>query len=339
MIGFTETETLRILNDFQKSANFKFLHSPDELLTIMKPWYNRNCFSEEATDAERMFNSDMVWYFMCEYIANEGKLPKQMIDDNVSTDYHKMRLMIKHDENLSEKERIVMKVFTEGKTYTQLRRQFALTDLARPQCIVSLLFYMGLLTYDRDENGRTILVVPNAVVQEQYVNYICETYDRQFHWVTDSWTLDDMGVQMQYDGDIMPMLEYIAKSMHDNSSVRDFCPDGENFVKAYMLAQLAQNKTSFLTQTEREHNHGYSDILMRPLQDGKHFFIIEIKYLKPDSTDAEVKKKEEESTAQIKRYIDDHALTQEAAMNGWTLHPVILVFQGWDMKVCSLIEI
>ena len=64
-------------------------HSTDELITIMKPWYDNYCFSIDSLDEPPMYNSDMVLYFMNRYLLNK-RIPNNMLDANIRTDYNKL---------------------------------------------------------------------------------------------------------------------------------------------------------------------------------------------------------------------------------------------------------
>ena len=47
----------------------------DELIEIMKPWYDNYCFAEECYGETTMYNSNMVLYFVKNYIQR-GKAPR-----------------------------------------------------------------------------------------------------------------------------------------------------------------------------------------------------------------------------------------------------------------------
>ena len=48
-----------------------FEDSVDELIALMKPWYDNYRFSEECMN-EPMYNSDMVLYFLSNYLSLLG---------------------------------------------------------------------------------------------------------------------------------------------------------------------------------------------------------------------------------------------------------------------------
>ncbi len=62
MMGFTEEEVRQMLTYY--STNSPFKHSVDELIGIMKPWYDNYCFAKECYGGTTMYNSNMVLYFV-----------------------------------------------------------------------------------------------------------------------------------------------------------------------------------------------------------------------------------------------------------------------------------
>ena len=335
MVGFTEGEVREMLT-YYRDATGCFRHTVDELIDAMKPWYDSHCFSIDSVDSERMFNSDMTLYFLANYIARGGQFPDPMIDPNVSTDYNKVASMVKYERGFGEKTGIMQRILNEGQTLTEMVSEFTLQDLARKECLRSLLYYMGMLTYGKDpQTGRVRLVVPNAVVREQYYRYMKHVYRTQLRWRADDDVMAELGINMAEDGDGLPLIRYIASCLTTDSSNRDFDPQAEAFVKGFMLAHLGGRNNYFCTMTERELNHGYSDILMLPMRSWGHAFVIELKYVDHHATDEAVRKVQDQAHAQLARYVADHQLQLQADQKGWTLHRYCVVFSGWELRVCE----
>ena len=336
MIGFTEDE-IRTLLTYYRDATGVFKHSVDELIEVMKPWYNNNCFSSGSLKSQRMFNSDMTLYFLSQYVSWSGVIPENMIDTNVRSDYNKMRKMVKIDKTFGSKGHLMQRIFENRGISARIRPEFSLYELQRVENLPSMLFYMGLLTYGVDSEGYPALVIPNQVVYEQYYSYMEECYQRFLNWQTDIDEMDRLGQIMVRRGEARPMLEYIAHQITIDSSNRDFDARAEAFVKGFLLAKLGGSNNAYLiTTTEPEENHGYSDLYMEPWNgECKHSFLIELKYCKHDSSDTEVKKMRQEAIDQFAQYSAAHSLQQKAAGNGWTLHQFAIVFRGWT---CELVE-
>ena len=56
MVGFTEQEVRQMLSYY--SQQYDFNHSVDELIEIMKPYYDNYCFAKEAYGKTTMYNSN-----------------------------------------------------------------------------------------------------------------------------------------------------------------------------------------------------------------------------------------------------------------------------------------
>ena len=83
MVGFTEKEVRELLDYYRQ--HFTFKHTTDELIEIMKPWYDNYCFAKECLNEPPLYNSDMVLYFLYNYLDGEGSIPDNMLDANIRT--------------------------------------------------------------------------------------------------------------------------------------------------------------------------------------------------------------------------------------------------------------
>lgn len=336
MVGFTESE-VRTMLAYYRDATGVFRHTVDELIEIMQLWYNNNCFCVDCIDDERMFNSDMTLYFISKYIGRKGKIPLNMIDDNVRSDYNKMRLMVKVDKTFGEKGRIMQEIFEKRGCNGRVRSEFSLYELEVADNLPSMLFYMGLLTYGTDAEGEPMLVIPNQVVYEQYYRYMETCYRNFLHWQTDINTVNRYAHQLVRKGDALPLLAYLCEQIRVDSSNRDFDPMAESFIKGYLLAKLGGTNNGYLiTTTEPEENHGYSDLYMEPWNDTcHHSFLIELKYCLHGAPGSEVQAKYREALEQLERYSNAKNLQLKADGHGWTFHRLAIVFRGWEVQLCE----
>lgn len=336
MVGFSESEVREML-EYYRDQTGVFHHSVDELIEIMKPWYNNNCFSSSCINDDRMFNSDMTLYFLHKYIGRGGNIPEDMVDFNVTSDYNKMRKMVKIDKSFGEKGYIMQEIFEDKGCYEKVKSEFSLYELQEPYNLPSMLFYMGLLTYGTDAEGDKKLVIPNQVVYEQYYRYMDVCYKNCLNWYTDLTTVNRLGRRLVRKGEAQPLLEYLCHQITTDSSIRDFDPHAEAFIKGFLLAKLGGTNNSYLiTTTEPEENHGYSDLYMEPWNDEcKHSFLVELKYCNHNAPESEVERKHQEALDQLESYSTDKALQQKADGNGWTLHKLAVVFRGWECQLCE----
>ena len=112
MTGFTEEEVREMLGYYSNILPFN--HTVDELIQIMKPWYDNYCFAEEAYGKTTMYNSVMVLNFVDLYIRNGCNIPKSMIESNIRIDYDKIRMLIRHDKEFTHDASIIQQLVTKG---------------------------------------------------------------------------------------------------------------------------------------------------------------------------------------------------------------------------------
>jgi len=65
MLGFTKEDVTEIIEYYRE--NRMITHTTEHLLDIMKTWYNNYVFCKKSTT--RLFNSDMVLYFICRWLG------------------------------------------------------------------------------------------------------------------------------------------------------------------------------------------------------------------------------------------------------------------------------
>ena len=330
LAGFTETEFRQML-EYYRDATGVFHHTVDELIEITKPWYDNNCFSEDSIDDDRMYNSDMALFFIREYIKKNGNIPENMVDSNISSDYNKMTKLIRFEQQFGEKTSLIQRINNDGYIYGTIKPEFALNDLDRYENLVSLMFYMGLLSVGDHQAGRTKLIIPNSTVRQQYFRYMQRNYDTFVSWKTDDNIMSDLGYSLAWKGEHEKFFRYIASCMKDATKNNDFNKYGEAFVKGFFLCQFGVNLNYYTPFTEQELDHGYSDLYLKPRIGTPHGYIIELKYCKHSSTPAEVKALLGQARVQLPNYINAKHLTTEAKDGNWTLHPIILVFKGWEL--------
>ena len=332
MIGFTEEEVRQMLTYYSTTSPFN--HSVDELIEIMKPWYDNYCFSEKSYGGTTMYNSNMVLYFVDNYIRNGGYMPRNMVEENIRVDYNKLRMLIRKDKEFAHDASTIQTLVQQGYITGELKTGFPAETIAEPDNFISLLFYFGMLTISGTKRGKTLLTIPNQVVREQLYSYLLDTYN-EANLRFDNWEKGELASAMAYDGDWKAYFDYIAECLHRYSSQRDK-QKGEAYVHGFTLAMTAQNRF-YRPISEQENQEGYADIFMFPLldiyKDMLHSYIIELKYAKGKDSDEKVEQLRQEAITQANRYAASE--TVQKAIGTTTLHKIIVVYQGMKMVVCE----
>ena len=332
MVGFTEEEVREMLTYY--SQHYKFNHTVDELIEIIKPYYDNYCFSEEAYGETTMYNSNMVLYFLFKYIGNRCRIPGKMLEENIRVDYNKLRMLIRKDKEFAHDASIIQTLVSEGFVTGELKEGFPAENIANNDNFLSLLYYFGMVTIGGIYKVDLKFVIPNEVVREQIFTYLLDTY-KDNNLVYDSYDIRGKEQNMAYDGDFKPFFQYIADSIYTFASQRDR-QKGEAFVHGFTLAPTSQCRF-YRPISELDNQNGYADIFLRPrceiFTDMEHSYIIELKYLKSNATEAEVKAAVAQAETQLCRY----AATVNVNDNiGHTiLHKVYVVYRGVEMVACE----
>ena len=332
MVGFTEKEVREMLTYY--GQHYQFNHTIDELIEIMKPYYDNYCFSEDAYGETTMYNSNMVLSFLYKYIGNRCRLPKRMLDENIRVDYNKLRMLIRKDKEFAHDASIIQTLVSKGYVTGELKEGFPAEDIANNDNFLSLLYYFGMVTIGGIYRGKPKFVIPNEVVREQVYTYLLDNYhDNQLY--TDKDKLSLLEENMAYDGEFKPFFQFIADSIYIFASQRDR-QKGESFVHGYTLA-LTSLCCYYRPISELDNQNGYADIFLRPrceiYKDMEHSYIIELKYLKSQATEAEVKAAVKQAEAQVCRYAETVNVNDNIGHT--TLHKVYVVYRGVEMVACD----
>lgn len=330
MLGFSTNDVREMFSYYQSVGELPKDKDIEEMIEEIKPWYDNYCFSPKCLDdSNRVFNSDMVLYYLYNYISS-GEPPKEMVDPNTKTDYNKLLKLISIDKNQGTKDSVLMDVAQKGEIKATISSSFsALEMLTDPDVFPSLLFYYGMLTIKGIYGSQLILGIPNNNVRKQYYGYLQKNYSNRCNINLTKLTsgFNDMAL----NGEWRETLQYMAEQYATLSSFRD-CIEGERNIQGFFLAYLNLN-SFYLTAPELELNHEYCDFFLLPDMThykSAHSYILEIKYLpKGMHTDDQATKQWQEAVEQIENYAQ--APRVQALRQGTELHKIVMQFTGWEM--------
>lgn len=331
VVGFSELEVREMLTYYKKEGVLE--GNVNEVLEVMKPWYDNYCFSPDCLD-KPMYNSDMTLYFLNNYMRLK-KVPNPMIDQNIRTDYNKLRHVIELDKTFGENASVVQEIIAKGSIATELATSFPAERIVETSNFKSLLFYFGLLSIRSVKMGKTVLEIPNLTVREQMYTYLAEAYRKAGLFSACINHLSELVGQMAYQGEWQPVFRFFADELQRQSTIREFI-DGEAHVKGFLLAYLGLTR-GYVICPEYEASKGYADFYMMPdllhQPDIAYSYIIEVKYLRREATDTELSKVKQEASEQLLRYAAD---TQVQRTKGDTrLCLITLIFKGWELVEMS----
>ena len=333
MVGFTENEVRAMLTYYTDFCNLH-KYSVDELIEIMKPWYDNYCFAEDAYGETTMYNSNMVLYFIDNYVGSNGRLPRNMVEENIRVDYNKLRMLIRRDREFAHDASVIQNLVNNGYITGTLKTGFSAENIGDPDNFISLLYYFGMVTIAGTHEGDTKFVIPNEVVREQIFRYLLDTY-KENDLTFENYEMSPLCSRLAYRGQWKEYFQYIADAIHRYSSQRDK-QKGEYFVHGFTLAMTCQNRF-YRPISESDTQEGYADIFMMPLldiySDMLHSYIIELKYAKSKDPETRVEELRKQTTEQVKRYSDTEMV--KSAVKTTTLHRIVVVFHGTEMTVCE----
>ena len=336
-VGFSRQETVEIV-EYYRGAGL-IAHSTGDLMEIFDYWYGNYMFSDYAPLDRRLYNSDMILYFIREYMKRKG-IPNKLVDDNVRVDYGKLRHLIVIDKKEDQKGHTLpstngnfsklKQIIEDGSTTSAINTGFPVNQLTQSHNFKSLLFYLGLLTIKGPDRDRLRLVIPNETIRRLYYDYIESAYRETGVFALDLSEYADLMSDMAYDGKWKPLFEFITNKMEESVSLRDLMA-GEKVIQAFLNIYLGLSNL-FMIHTEKEMNKGFSDITMEPFlaryPNIKYACIIELKYLKsgakPD--DPEVQTLVANAQEQLQQYVLDKKYKKTIAKT--TLIKLVLVFSG-----------
>ena len=328
MLGFSTDEVREMFKYYKEAGLLPDNCDIEAMIEEMKPWYDNYCFAKECLkDGNRVFNSDMVLFYLRNYVMYKSS-PEVMLDPNTKTDYNKLRNLIQLDRLDGDRKGILRKIAEEGEIVAEVLPSFPAYQLIRPRMFVSLLFYYGMLTIKGMRGARPILSIPNNNVRMQYYNFLMEEYDRRCSIEVSN--LQDGFDSLAFDGEWRNVMQYMCDCYKQLSSVCDSI-EGERNIQGFFMAYLSLCNY-YIIAPELELQHGYCDFFLLPNMthyQAAHSYILELKYLsKSDFSDEKANAQWNEAVEQIKGYAI--APRVEALRQGTQLHKIIIQFCGWE---------
>ena len=329
MLGFSEDEVRQMIRYYKEVGAIKPELTEDGIIADIKPWYDNYCFAKSSFGKEpSMFNSDMVCYYMST-LVNTGKKPKEMVDPNTKTDYKKLRNLIEIGNMTEERRQTIYDIVHTGYTIATINSYFPAESITDADNFISLLFYYGMLTIRGTLGAALKLGIPNNNVRIQYYNYLMQAFQQIHPTGLNSLTVPFYQAAMR--GDWRPMMDYILKAYHDTTAVRQLI-EGERNLQGFMNAFLCLCPY-YLVAPEMEFSHGYCDFFLLPNYTVypmvKHSYILELKYLKADTTEAEAERQWADAVEQIKTYAADRKL--QSMLHGSQLHCIVVQIKGYEL--------
>jgi Predicted AAA-ATPase len=158
MMGFTHAEVTSILEQVEIP-----IEKRPAIMSDLIDWFDGYVFSDD--DNQPLFNPNMVLYFLKEY-SIKNKYPKEILDSNIMTDYRKLRNIFKIGGDETDKFELLDELVKKGSIDFTLTRIFNIVHNFTDEDFLSLLFYMGMLTFKEARSSDWRFEIPNYVIKK-----------------------------------------------------------------------------------------------------------------------------------------------------------------------------
>ena len=362
LTGFRHDDLRAIADYYATRCGF----DADKAYETALVWYDNYRFG--SFDAPPLANTTIVLSFF-NYLWQTKQFPEELIDENLRTDYAKIRHLITVDRRLNGNFHVLEDLVSGGSLSERLVKSFQARELTKKENFTSLLYWLGITTIIGDRRGKTIFGVPNETLKELAAKIIPDAY-ADVHKIDERvFSINDGLVDFSYDGNWKKFVDVLSAIVKENFAVRD-AVEGEKVVQSTLVALLVASGGPYLVRHEREAGGGFYDIALAPQLDRwpdiAHAALIEVKYVKagdpaPSPQDlADIKSK---AIEQLDKYSSDPALsaawrlkenveckmenvklgespeiqTPQTSQTSQTvsLHKLVLVFHGGDSMLAE----
>ncbi len=353
LTGFRHDDLRAITDYYAPRCGFDADKAYDAAIT----WYDNYRFG--SASAPSVANTTLVLYFF-EQLVNARVWPDDMVDENLRTDYAKIRHLVTMDRRLNGNFHVLENLLAGGSLEEPMEKSFQAHELTRKEKFTSLLYWLGITTITGEKFGKTVFGVPNETLKELAAKMIPAAYS-DIHKIDERvYEINDGLCDFAEKGEWKGFVGILSRIVRENFAVRD-AVEGEKVVQSTLVALLTAAKGPYLVAHEREAGGGFYDLALAPRLDRwpdiAHAALVEMKYVKaggPAPTPEQLAKIKSQAIDQLDRYSSDPALVAKwhiapvgvagvppvdaatsAALPHVTLHRLALVFHGGD---CVLAE-
>jgi hypothetical protein len=311
-VGFTQPEVERLLQPLVQACQL----DANALMADMRRWYNGYRFYAQAQ--ETVYNPNMLLYFLKNFRIKDCSYPKQMLDENIASDYGKIMGMFSignRDINFA----VLDEIINTGEVTATQRRKFDFDKGFDRDDFISLLAYMGFVSLQRETFSGEVFSIPNHAIQELYFHYFKVELERR-----NQISIPDRALLLAVEAlalhDDIQLLATEIQRVLALLSNRDAVGMDEKHIKTLVLTLLYQSSVYFI-QSEREMGHRYPDILLmeRSPFAVKHQHLIELKYAKRGDGAKGWEAKRQEGIQQVQGYLQLPEIIALPKLSAWML--------------------
>ena len=342
--GFRHDD-LRAISDYY-AAHCGF--DADKAYNTALEWYDNYRFG--SASAPSVANTTIVLSFFS-YLWRTKHFPKKLIDENLRTDYAKIRHLVTLDHRLNGNFHVLENLVAGGRLSETMVESFQARELSKPENFTSLLYWFGITTIIGDDMGLTVFGIPNETLKQLAAKMIPDAYADIYKIDGRIFDINRELVRFARRGEWQSFIDIVSGIVKENFAVRD-AVEGEKVVQSTLVTLLCAAGGPYFVRHERESGGGFYDIALVPQlsrwPDIAHAALIEMKYVKagdPAPTPEQLAKIKAEAVDQLDQYSasrdlaaewhlapqpPNHLTTQLPNHQTVTLHRLVLVFHGGE---------
>ena len=289
MMGFTHEEVEGLLH----GVGIPEAQIPDMMCDLAE-WYDGYRFSTYAK--HQLFNPDMMLYFLQQYSIMD-QYPEVMLDTNVVSDYRRISNIFKIGGAENARFKLLEELVQTGSIDFPLTRLYNLVLGFSQNDFLSLLFYMGMLSFKEKTRIGWRCEIPNYVIKKLYFEYFTAIQLTKTRFSADPSAIEQGISTLLDDGNPEPFFKVAEEVLMQHHSNRDEMVYAEKHLQTLLIGLLCPYEAYFI-HSEYESGRGYPDIFLERIPDVPMEFevVFELKYVKKSDeskltqtvTDAEI---------------------------------------------------
>ena len=301
MLGFSKNDVKYLMTEIQIPEE-----KQKKLLPIIKENYDGYIFSDmikEKYEEYKMYNSNMTLYFLNLY-QEENKIPDELIDNNIISDYRKIEAFMDLCQNMNKIE-LLEKIVAEEPIESELTERFNAEIEFGEKELISLLFYLGYLTIVKKGFSKCSFKIPNDVIRKIYSEYFLRYISKKANILEDTIETEKINEEILIYGKIDKAMETLGTFLK-NLSNRDYQRFDEKYIKVIFYS-ICRMLGAISVKSELEIGGEYADILLVPREkiEERYGVLLEFKYIKQEDYNKNnelLEQKQTEAKEQIERY-------------------------------------
>jgi hypothetical protein len=273
MMGFMHEEVAVILH----KSDIPERNIPT-MMSDLTEWYDGYRFAEESTQA--LFNPDMVLYFLLQYGINQT-YPKVMLDTNVVSDYRKIKNIFRIGNDEISRFQLLDNLVKQGYVDFPLTQLYNIESTFTDNDFLSLLYYMGMLSFKELSMLGWRCEIPNYVIKKLYFEYFASIHLANTSFEKSQRPIMQAITDLVGEANPEAFFNIVEQVLIENHSNRDELAYGEKHLQTLMIGLLCPYESYFI-HSEYESRRGFPDIFIekKPNTIVKYEIVLELKYLK-----------------------------------------------------------